>query len=168
MTRTVLPSLAALAVCAFGSVALAAPGNGDGSGRESMQVWAADHEAMLNARLAGLKAGLKLVADQEKMWPPFEAAVRDAAKLRTEQMRDRMERMRSMRDMGMAQPHQDGGMKDMGAGATSPVDWLEALAKRMSQRGAALLNVAEAASRSTRASTTPRSDCLVCSAETCS
>ena len=146
MTRTVLPFLAALALCAFGSVALAAPGDGDGSGRESMQVWASDHEAMLNARLAGLKAGPKLTPDQEKLWPPFEAAVRDAAKLRMDQMKDRMERVRSMRDMDMTQPAQGGGAKDMGAGReASPVDRLEALAKRMSQRGAAMLIVAEAA-----------------------
>ena len=95
---------------------------------------------------AALKAGLKLTPDQEKLWPPFEAAVRDAAQLRMDQMKDRMERMSGMRDMDMTQPAQGVGTKDMGAGgATSPVDRLEALAKRMSQRGAAMLNVAEAA-----------------------
>ena len=34
---------------------------------------------MLDARLAGLKAGLRLTPDQEKLWGPFEAAVRDFA-----------------------------------------------------------------------------------------
>ena len=145
MMRTALPSLAALAVCAFGSLAVAAPGEGDRPGMERMQVWASDHEAILNAGLAGLKAGLKLTTDQEKLWPPFETAVRDGAKLRMEFMKDRMERMRSM---GMADSTQgDRDMKDMtsGDGEPSPVDRLEALAKRMSERGAAMMNVAEAA-----------------------
>ena len=44
-----------------------------------MQQWAADHEALLDAKLAGLKAGLKLTPDQEKLWGPFEAAVRAVA-----------------------------------------------------------------------------------------
>jgi hypothetical protein len=32
---------------------------------ERMQHWADDHEAMLDAKLAGLKAGLRLTSDQE-------------------------------------------------------------------------------------------------------
>ncbi|WP_158817659.1 Spy/CpxP family protein refolding chaperone [Methylocapsa sp. S129] len=43
---------------------------------------------MLDARLAGFKAGLKLNADQEKSWTPFETAVRDAAKARAERFRE--------------------------------------------------------------------------------
>ena len=33
---------------------------------------------MLDAHLAGLKAGLKLTAEQEKNWPAFETAIREA------------------------------------------------------------------------------------------
>jgi len=105
---------------------------------ERMQNWSADHEAMLNARLAGLKAGLKLTPDQEKLWPPFEAAVRDAAKMRMERMQSMMERMQNMRNMG----------DDAGAAAgqtPSPVDRMEAMAKGLTERGAALKNVAGAA-----------------------
>ena len=58
-----------------------------------MQHWAADHEALLDAKIAGLKAGLKLTPDQEKLWGPLEAAVRDAAALRMQHMGDMMERM---------------------------------------------------------------------------
>jgi len=77
--KHVLTSLAALAFCAFGVGAVAAPAESAGpAGMERMQHWAADHEAMLDAKLAGLKAGLKLTSDQEKLWAPFEAAVRDA------------------------------------------------------------------------------------------
>lgn len=150
MRRIFLPPLAALSIGAFAvAAAIAAPGELSGPpGMEQMQHRAADHEALLDARLAGLKAELKLTADQEKLWPPFERAVRDAAKMRMEHMKAMMDRMQKMRDMNMTEPMQGtDDTNDMGPPdqATSPVDQLEALAKRMSERGAALLNVAEAA-----------------------
>jgi hypothetical protein len=52
-----------------------------------------DQAVMLDAHLAGMKAGLKLTADQEKNWPAFEAAVREAAKARAESRRQMHERM---------------------------------------------------------------------------
>lgn len=39
-----------------------------------------DAAAILDARLAALKTVLKLTPEQEKLWPPVEAAIRDAAK----------------------------------------------------------------------------------------
>ncbi len=60
------------------------------------QHWAADRAAMLDAELAGLKAGLKLNPDQEKLWPSFEAAIRDAAKLHMDQMMAMMDHAQSM------------------------------------------------------------------------
>ena len=39
-----------------------------------------DKAAFLNARIAALKAVLALTPDQEKLWGPFETAIRDAAK----------------------------------------------------------------------------------------
>ena len=41
-----------------------------------------DRAALLDARLAGLKAGLKLTAAQEKNWPAVETAIRDRARER--------------------------------------------------------------------------------------
>ena len=41
-----------------------------------------DRAAFVDARIAAVHAGLKLNADQEKLWPPIEGAVRDFAKLR--------------------------------------------------------------------------------------
>jgi hypothetical protein len=147
MKRHVLPSLAALVVCAFGIAARAAPGESpEPIGIERMQHWATDHEALLNARLAGLKAGLKLTTEQEKLWSPFETAVRDAAKMHMEQMKARMERMHEMRDI-MEQSQDAPETKDIGpTGQTrSPVDRLERMAHRMTERAAALTKVAEAA-----------------------
>ncbi|RZN22863.1 Spy/CpxP family protein refolding chaperone [Bradyrhizobium sp. Leo121] len=50
-----------------------------------------DRAAFLDARIAAVHAGLKLTADQEKLWPPVEAAVRDFAKLRIDRANARME-----------------------------------------------------------------------------
>jgi hypothetical protein len=49
-----------------------------------------DRAAFTDARIAAVKAGLKLNADQEKLWPPVEAAVRDFAKLRIDRANARM------------------------------------------------------------------------------
>src|SRR5271156_5432069 len=49
-----------------------------------------DRAAFADARIAAVKAGLKLTPDQEKLWPPVEAAVRDFAKLRIERANARM------------------------------------------------------------------------------
>ena len=45
-----------------------------------------DMSAFADARIAAVKAGLRLTPDQEKLWPPVEAAVRDLAKLRIERI----------------------------------------------------------------------------------
>src|SRR6476661_9033782 len=49
-----------------------------------------DRAALTDARIAAVKAGLKLTADQEKLWPPVETAVRDFAKLRIDRANARM------------------------------------------------------------------------------
>jgi zinc resistance-associated protein len=57
-----------------------------------MQHSAEDVAAFTDARIAGLKAGLKLTAEQEKNWPAVEAALRDLAKQRAERANARAER----------------------------------------------------------------------------
>jgi hypothetical protein len=47
-----------------------------------------DRAAFFDARLAAIHAGLRLNADQEKLWPPVETAARDLAK-QTADLRDR-------------------------------------------------------------------------------
>src|SRR5579871_199361 len=147
MMRRILPSLAALAVCAFAFAAQAASDESSGAmGMDRMKDWAADHEALLDAELAGLKAGLKLTSDQDKLWPPFEAAVREAAKLRMDQMTSMMDRMEKMREMMRSmQDNEDSKDMDAARPALSPVDRLQAIGRRMSERGAAIQKVADAA-----------------------
>src|ERR1700754_1376879 len=43
---------------------------------------AEDRAAFVDAKIAAVKAGLQLTPDQEKLWQPVEAAVRDFAKQR--------------------------------------------------------------------------------------
>lgn len=50
-----------------------------------------DRAAFADARIAAVKAGLKLTPDQEKLWPPLETAVRDFAKMRIDRANARME-----------------------------------------------------------------------------
>ncbi len=52
---------------------------------------AEDVQAFTDARIAGLKAGLKLTPDQEKNWPAVETAIRDLAKSRYDRMTTRRE-----------------------------------------------------------------------------
>ena len=59
---------------------------------------AEDVAAFTDARVAGLKAGLKLTAEQEKNWPAVEIAIRDLAKARADRMKEREARGESRRE----------------------------------------------------------------------
>src|SRR6201986_4147321 len=48
-----------------------------------------DRAAFVDARIAAVHAGLKLTADQEKLWPPVEGAVRDLVKIRIDRAKAR-------------------------------------------------------------------------------
>jgi hypothetical protein len=56
---------------------------------------AEDRAAFLDARIAGLKAGLELTPDQAKNWPAFEQALREMAQLRAQLRAAREARERS-------------------------------------------------------------------------
>jgi zinc resistance-associated protein len=63
-----------------------------GPGRAWARFTTEDRQAFAEARIAALHAGLKLNADQEKLWPPVEEAMRNFAKVRREQREARRER----------------------------------------------------------------------------
>ena len=50
------------------------------------QYTAADATAVLNARVAALKTVIAMTPEQEKLWPPVEAAIRDIAKTSFERL----------------------------------------------------------------------------------
>ena len=91
MRKLVLTSLAAVALAgsAFAYNAFAAAGDAPDAPRTHEMD---DRGFMLDAKLAGMKAALQLTPDQEKLWAPFELAVRDAAKARRDAMREMHER----------------------------------------------------------------------------
>jgi len=82
-------AIAAVAVLAIaGSTAVYAQHRHWGYGH--MRMSPEDREAFADARIAAVHAGLKLSADQEKLWPPVESAVREFAKLRIDRANARM------------------------------------------------------------------------------
>src|SRR6202790_4635846 len=63
-----------------------------------------DRAALADARIAAVHAGLKLNPDQEKLWPPVEAAVREFAKMRIERANARMKTADEPRDQQADDP----------------------------------------------------------------
>ncbi len=84
---------------------------------------AEDRAALTDARIAAIKAGLKLTAEQEKLWPPVEAAARDMAK--------------QAQDARAARSTQNTN--------EDPVERMARMGEHMTQRGAAMVKIATAA-----------------------
>jgi hypothetical protein len=83
MWKTVLAGSTALAI-AGATLAYAQQGSDNRDFAPRWRPSAEDIGAMGDARIAALHAGLKLSAEQEKNWPPVEAALRDLAKQRAD------------------------------------------------------------------------------------
>jgi zinc resistance-associated protein len=121
MWKAIVAGIAALAITGTSLVCAQ-----QGGRRDDVQTWqpsAEDLRAFGEARLAALKAGLSLTPEQAKNWPAFEQAARDLGKLRI----DRRVALRS------APPSND------------PVERLRRRATAMSDTGAALKKLADAA-----------------------
>src|SRR5258707_7129906 len=96
-----------------------------------MRMSSEDRAAFTDARIAAVKAGLKLTPDQEKLWPPVETAVRDFAKLRIDRANARMNAQRN--------DSQDQQKPD------DPVTRLRDRADTMATTAAAMKHIADAA-----------------------
>jgi LTXXQ motif family protein len=99
---------------------------------EHMRMSPEDRAAFADARIAAVHAGLKLTADQEKLWPPVEAAVRDLVKLRIDRANARMK----AEDDAQAQGQQPDD---------NPVARLREHADNMAASAAAMKKIADAA-----------------------
>ncbi len=122
-------AIAAVAVLAIaGSTAVYAQHRHWGYGH--MRMSPEDRAAYADARIAAVHAGLKLTADQEKLWPPVEAAVKEFAKLRIDRANARMN---APRDDSSQQKPDD------------PVTRLRERADTMATSAAAMKKIADAA-----------------------
>jgi hypothetical protein len=91
-----------------------------------------DRAAFADARIAAIHAGLKLTPDQEKLWPPVEAAVREFAKMKIDRANARMK------------AEADDQQKDQ-AKEDDPIARLRERADHMAAASTALKKIADAA-----------------------
>jgi hypothetical protein len=96
---------------------------------QHMRMSPEDRAAFADARIAAVHAGLRLTPDQEKLWPPVEAAVRDLVKLRIDRANARMKAQDDAKDQQ----------------ADDPVARLRERADVMATSAAALKKIADAA-----------------------
>jgi hypothetical protein len=131
MWKSVVAATAALAIAGssivYAQQRFGEDGNGDGSRFQHRHhhMSAEDRAAFVDARIAALKAGLELTADQAKNWPAYEQALRDMAKLRAER--------RAAREAREQNPGQ----------APAPFDRLAQRAENMAKASAILKRIAE-------------------------
>ena len=132
MRKMLLASVAVLALA--GTTAVYARHGGPGHHHHA-RMNPEDRAAFADARIAAVKAGLKLTPDQEKLWPPVEAAVRDFAKLRIDRANARMEERRNDRSDDARRSETP----------DNPVARLQRRADDMAATAAALKKIAETA-----------------------
>jgi hypothetical protein len=130
MKKVLLAGVAALAIA--GSSAVYAQHDSWSHEHEHMRMSPEDRAAFTDARIAAVHAGLKLNADQEKLWPAVEGAVRDFAKMRIDRANARMNPPAG--DSSDAQKTPD-----------DPVARLRERADNMAATSAALKKIADAA-----------------------
>lgn len=128
MLKTFLAGATALAIAggAFAYAQGAGSGASEGGEFKHARHWrpsADDISAFGEARIAALRAGLKLTPEQEKHWPAVESALRDLAKQRSERFAAHANAERP---------------KD-------PIERMNLRAEAMGQRAAGLKKLAEAA-----------------------
>jgi hypothetical protein len=131
MRKFAIAGVAALAIA--GSTAVYAQYQHRPWFRGQMQMNPEDRAALADARIAAVHAGLKLTADQEKLWPPVETAVRDFAKMRIDRANARM---KSRADSDASEDAQK---------PDDPVARLRQRADSMATTAAALKKIADAA-----------------------
>ena len=128
MYKTILAGTAALLIVGttlVGTTLAQAQYRPDGARRWQPSI--EDMRAFGNARIAGLRAGLALSAEQEKNWPAFEEAAQDFQKLRIDRLSAGIEARRS------GEPR-----------TTNPADLMQRRATAMAETSSALKKLADA------------------------
>lgn len=96
MKKHLLAAVAAVALAlplSAGVFAEPAPGE-----HHHPQFSAEDHAAFTDAKIAALKAGLKLTPAQEKNWPAVEASLRDIAKARAARFAEAKDKIKEIHE----------------------------------------------------------------------
>ena len=131
MWKPIVAGTAALVI--VGSTLVLAQNRPDGARRWMPNL--EDMRAFGDARLAALKAGLALSAEQEKNWPAFEQAARDFQKLRLDRLRAGVDARRDCRSRSNDARGND---------TRDPVARMQERATAMAESGAALRKLADA------------------------
>ena len=122
---------AALTLAPFvGATFAAADDAADDSAQQHDRFGPEDRAAFLDARIAALKAGLELNAEQEKNWAPLESAMRDLAKQRAARFATRQDRRDDNQDEDVE---------------VNPIDRLTRASEFLSARAADMQKLAAAA-----------------------
>ena len=106
--------------------------DGWGHGRHHSRMTAADMSAYADARIAALRAGLTLTPDQQKLWPPVEAALKEIATKHVERREAFRTERRDLTERSERNVRPD------------PIERLRKGADRMSKTGADLKRLADA------------------------
>jgi len=128
MRKWIVASVAAASIAGAGVVeyAFAAPGDPPGGMMDHRGPSPEIRAALFDARVAGMKAALKLTPDQEKTWAPFETAVRTAEKARLDAEHE------------MGDPFNKGERP-------SPIEGLKAMSDHLAKASAEIRQIADAA-----------------------
>lgn len=155
MKKTLIAAVAAVAIVGASAAGYHAYARYDGGPRGHFgRMSADDMSAYADARIAALRAGLRLSAEQEQFWPPVEDALSELADKRIErrvEWRERREERRERREERRTERRdRDGDRTKEERRADrnerrNPVERLRDRAERLSETGADLQRLAEAA-----------------------
>ena len=128
MRQWIIASIAAVAIAGAGvaELAFAAPGDPPGATMDQRGPSPEIRAALFEARVAGMKAALKLTPEQEKAWAPFETAVRTARQAHMDAMKEMRDRFKQ-------------------GERPSPIERLTAISDHLAKASAELKQVADAA-----------------------
>lgn len=103
-----------------------------------------DRAALVDARIAGIKAGLKLTAEQEALFGPVEEAIREMSANRAERWEEMRERRDAMRGMSREERRAARDERQAGMQGRDFMERLDRGAERATERSAQMQGFAEA------------------------
>ena len=147
MKKAVIAAIAVVVVAGGSAMAYSAYARHDGwgPGRAHFgRMSPDDRAAYADARIAALKAGLRLSAEQEKLWPPLEATLKDLAAKRIQRQEERRAERRERREARRDERPSREERRAEREQRANPIERLRKGADRMSEGGADLKRLADA------------------------